>query len=334
MQTNPFPSLGTAVSRIGFGTFGLKGVFGAFDRNEAIDTLHYCWSEGVNFVDTARHYGEADEILAEALRTWKGPRPFIATKAEHVGPVLAWGAPRATAETCFPRGHITRECEDSLRILSVEQIDLFQLHLYWPNWGVEGHWLDELETLKASGKVRAIGVSLPDQRHDAGLPLVLSGRIDSVQTIINLFDPTALDCLAPLCAQHKVAVLARCVLDEGGLTGTLRADTVFAEGDFRARYFDAGPRAEYLRRVEALRAFVPSHAGNLAALALKFVLKDPNVTTALTSMHIRRFAEDNVRAAREPALSDAVFDELWREHSWVRNFYRAKAMGKALAHSQ
>ena len=334
MQLNPFPSLGTPVSRLCYGTFGLKGVFGAFDRTEAIDTLHYCWSQGVNFLDTARHYGEADEIVAEALRAWKGPRPFIATKAEHIGPVIAWGSPRIPIDQCFPRGHITRQAEDSLRILGVDTIDLFQLHLYWANWGVEGYWLDELEALKSSGKIRAIGVSLPDQRHDVALPLVLSGRINSVQTILNIFDPTALDCLAPLCAQKKVAVLARCVLDEGGLTGFLTPDTTFGDGDFRARYFDSGPRSEYMRRVEALRVFIPQHASSLAALALKFVLKDPNVTSALTSMNIRRFAEENVRAALEPALSDEAFDQLWRHHHWVRNFYRAKVMGPALAHSK
>lgn len=327
MLHNPFPSLGDSVSRLGYGTFGLKGVFGAFDRTEAIDTLHYCWDRGVNFLDTARHYGEADAIVGEALRAWRGPRPFIATKAEQVGPVLAWGSPRIPADACFPRGHVTRECEDSLRILGVDRLDLFQLHLYWPNWGVEGRWLDELEALKTAGKIRAIGVSLPDQRHDVGLPLVLSGRIDAVQTIVNIFDPTALDCLAPLCAQRRVAVLARCVLDEGGLTGTLRPDTAFGAGDYRARYFDAGPRAEYIRRVDALRAFLPQHADSLAALALKFVLKDPHVTTALTSMNIRRFAEENVRATLAPPLSDAAFDELWRQHHWIRNFYRAKVMG-------
>ena len=325
MQTTPFPFLQQPVSRLGFGAFGLGGVFGAFDQKEAIEALHLCWDRGVNFLDTARLYGRSEDIIAEALQSWSGARPFIATKARTIGPLVQWATPQPV-EACFPRGHITREAETSLRSLGVDTIDLFQMHLYWPNWGVEGYWLDELEALRVSGKIRAFGVSLPDQRHDIGLPLVLSGRIHSVQTVFNLFDPTPLDSLIPLCAQSGVAVLARCVLDEGGLTGTLRPDTTFGEGDYRAKYFEAGPRQTYIEKVDALRAFVPEHASSLAALALKFVLQDPGVTTALVSMHIRRFAEENLRALTEPPLSPEIFDRLRRHHRWIRNFYGAKVL--------
>jgi methylglyoxal reductase len=212
--------LSEPVSRLAFGAFGLGGVFGAFDKNEAIDAMHQCWDRGVNLVDTARHYGPSEQIIGEAMRCWGGQKPFIATKAESIGPIEQWAMPRPV-EICFPPGHITRDAEASLAALGVDSIDLFQMHLYWANWGLEGYWLDELESLLAAGKVRSIGISLPDQRHDMGLPLILSGRIHSVQTVFNLWDPTPLDCFVPLCAQSKVAVLARCVLDEGGLTGML-----------------------------------------------------------------------------------------------------------------
>ena len=325
MMTNLFPATGDVVSRLGFGAFGLGGVFGAFDKTEAIDAMHASWAAGVNEIDTARHYGPSEAIIAEALRDWRGPKPFVATKAEAVGPLEQWALPQPV-ELCFPRGHITREAETSLRTLGVETLDLLQMHLYWPNWGQEGYWLDELEALVAAGKVRAIGVSLPDQRHDVGLPLVLSGRIHAVQTVFNLWDPTPLDCLIPLCAQHRVAVLARCVLDEGGLTGTLTMSTEFGAGDFRARYFDHGPRAAYIERVDRLRAFVPAHANSLAALAIKFVLKDSGVTTALVSMHVKKFAEENLRALGGPPLDNAVFEEIRRHHRWIRNFYHAKVL--------
>ncbi|MDD5351424.1 MAG: aldo/keto reductase [Chthoniobacteraceae bacterium] len=323
MHHATFPYLDVPVSRIGFGAFGLGGVFGAFDESEAIAALHLCWERGVNFLDTARHYGASESIIGKALKAWSGPRPFIASKAETIGPREQWGAPRPV-DVCFPKGHITREAEASLRALGVDSIDLYQMHLYWPNWGVEGYWLDELESLRATGKIRSFGVSLPDQRHDAGLPLVLSGRIHSVQTVFNIFDPTPLDCLIPLCRENDVAVIARCVLDEGGLAGTLKKDTAFQEGDFRARYFDMGPRETYIAKVDALRKFIPDQASSLASLALKFVLKDPGVTTAVSSMHLKPHAEENIRAADEPPLSDEAFDTLYRHHRWIRNFYHPK----------
>ena len=325
MMTNRFPLTGDAVSRLGFGAFGLGGVFGAFNKTEAIDAMHASWDAGVNVIDTARHYGPSEAIIAEALRSWHGPKPFIATKAEAIGPLEQWALPQPVG-LCFPPGHITREAETSLRTLGIETLDLLQMHLYWPNWGQEGYWLDELEVLLAAGKVRAIGVSLPDQRHDLGLSLVLSGRIHALQAVFNLWDPTPLDCLIPMCVQHRVAMLARCVLDEGGLTGTLTMDTEFGLGDFRARYFDAGPRGAYIERVNQLRAFVPAHARSLAALAIKFVLKDPGVTTALVSMHVKKFAEENLRALGEPPLDDATFEEIRRHHRWIKNFYHAKVL--------
>jgi aryl-alcohol dehydrogenase-like predicted oxidoreductase len=325
MQYTSFPYSDKKISRIGFGAFGFAGVFGQVDEPEAVRSVLHSLERGVTFIDTARAYGPAEAIVAHALQQWRGDPPFIATKVNARGPITQWGLPTPVAEV-FPRGHVTHATEESLRALGVDHIDCMQLHLYWPNWGVDGYWLDELLALRAQGKVGAIGVSMPDQRHDIGLPLIMSGAIDSVQTVINIFDPQALDCVVPICREHGVAVIARCVLDEGGLSGFLTEEAQFAEGDFRARYFDQGPRAEYIRRVNALRPFVPEHAASLAALALKFVLHDPGVTTAISSMHVTQYADENIAAGNEAPLSDDIFETLRRKHRWVHNFYNSKVM--------
>lgn len=325
MHYTNFPFSLKQVSRLGYGAFGLAGVFGAVDEDAAVRSVLHSLERGVTMIDTARAYGPSEEIVGKALRQWTGARPFLASKVNAVGPKQQWGIPTPVADV-FPRGHVTAATEESLRRLGVDHIDCMQLHVYWPNWGVEGYWLDELRALRRRGLIGAIGVSLPDQRHDVGLPLVLAGAIDSVQTVVNIFDPTALDCLAPLCRENGVAVIARCVLDEGGLTGFLTPDVEFASGDYRAAYFDQGPRAEYIRRVDALRQFVPEHASTLAALALKFVLHDPAVTVAVASMHVTRFADENIAALAEPPLSTEIFEALRRRHRWVHNFYNAKVM--------
>jgi methylglyoxal reductase len=323
MKTTTFPSLDEEVSRLGFGAFGLMGVFGEFSETDAIDAIHASWESGVNLIDTARHYGRSEEIIGTALKSWSGAKPFIASKAECVGPALQWGAP-VDIETCFPKGHITREAETSLRTLGVESIDLYQMHLYWANWGVEGYWLDELEALLDSGKVRSIGVSVPDHRHDMALPLIQSGRIHSVQAIFHLFDPTPIDCFLPACLENDVAVLARCVLDEGGLTGMLKADTTFAKGDFRDGYFDMGPRDVYIEKVAEFEKFIPEHASSLVSLALRYVTQQPGVTSALSSMHIPEYAKQNIAVFDEPDLPQEVMDEIRFKHRWIRNFYGPK----------
>jgi methylglyoxal reductase len=320
-----FPFASRDVTRLGFGAFGLAGVFGAIDADMGVKSVLHALERGITFIDTARGYGDSERVIGRALKQWSGERPYIASKVNPLGPLSQWGIPAPVADV-FPRGHITRTVETSLRELNVDYIDCMQLHVYWPNWGVDGYWLDELCALRAQGRIGAIGVSLPDQRCDVGLPLVMSGAIDTVQTVVNIFDPQAFDALAPICREQGVAIIARCVLDEGGLTGFLKPDTTFGAGDYRANYFDQGPRDEYIRRVDALRAFVPGYASSLAALALKFVLHDPAVTVAIASMHVPAFADENIAALAEAPLPDAVWETLRRKHRWVHNFYNSKVM--------
>jgi methylglyoxal reductase len=328
MEYADFAVSGRLVSRLGFGAMGFAGWFGQQSEDEHIRALLLALDSGVNFIDTARAYGASERILGNALRQWDGPAPFVATKVEGLAGITQWGTP-VPVDEAFPKGQVIASCETSLRELGLERIDLLQLHTYWANWGIGGAWIEELQQLKAQGKIGQIGISVPDHRSDMALPLVMSGLIDSVQTIINIFDPTALEVLVPLCAQHRVAVIARCILDEGGLTGFLTADTEFPEGDFRRDYFDATvPRQAYIDKVDALRRFVPAEASSLAALAIKFVLRNPGVTTAITSMHVAKFAEANLAMMNEPALSEEVFQLLMTRHRFIKNFNNVKHFGQ------
>ncbi|MBP1975830.1 aldo/keto reductase [Cohnella thailandensis] len=325
IPTNPFGKLNTPVSRLGFGAMGLGGSFGEHDERALVDSVLHSLEKGITFIDTARNYGESERIVGLALKEWKGERPFIASKIQSKGPGnLGWGQP-IPVETAFPRGWLRESTELSLRQLGVETIDLMQLHQYWPQWDRVDYWMEELLRLKDEGKIRGIGVSVPDQRHDIVLPLVQSGRIDSVQTVFHIFDPLALDCLIPICQENNVAVIARCILDEGGLTGFLQEDTVFGPDDFRKSYFDYLPRSIYIERVNRLReAFVPKYASTLAELAIKFVLHHPGVTAAISSMHVPKYADENIAAASGEPLPDDVFEEIRRHYRWVRNFYETK----------
>jgi methylglyoxal reductase len=324
MQHTNFAKSTEKVSRLGFGAMGLGGAFGKFDESEGIRSVHLALDKGVNFFDTARHYGRSEEILGKAFEQWGGNRPFIATKIQSHGKGNSRWAIPPLVEEVFPKHRIRLDTEESLRNLKTDCIDLMQLHLYWPTWGTSGYWLDELLQLKEEGKIRYIGVSNPDHRHETVLPLVMSGCIDAVQTIVNIFDPQALDCLVPICEQYKVAVIARCVLDEGGLSGFLKEDTVFEKVDFRKSYFDEIPRKQYIQHINALRKFIPNQAASLASLAIKYVLHHPAVTTAIASMHIEQFANENIEALDEPPLTEEVFYELYTVHRWIKNLYHSK----------
>ncbi|MGG1520001.1 aldo/keto reductase [Paenibacillus oryzisoli] len=324
MQYNAFRSEMDQVSRLGFGAMGLGGSFGTHDEGELIRSVLNSLEQGVNFIDTARAYGDSERILGKALREWKGEKPFLASKVKSLGPGnIGWGT-HIPVESAYPQGWLRESTEQSLKELGVDVIDLMQLHQYWPQWDQKDYWMEELLRLKEEGKIRYIGISIPDQRHDIALSIVQSGKIDAVQSVFNIFDPLPLDCLIPFCEQHNVAFLARCVMDEGGLTGFLTEDTQFTDTDYRKTYFDYVPRRMYIERVDKLRQFVPAYADNLAELALKFVLHHPAVTTALVSMHIPAYANQNIAALDKAPLPDEIFQEIYKYHRWVRNFYDTK----------
>lgn len=325
MKYNEFGRSGKQVSRLGYGAMGLGGVFGQYADEELVHSVVHSLEKGVNFIDTARNYGESERIIGLALREWKGELPFIASKIQSKGPGnVGWGMP-IPVETAYPKGWLRESTEISLQQLGVETIDLMQLHQYWPQWDQTDYWMDELLQLKQDGKINAIGISLPDQRHDIALSIIQSGQIDSVQTVFNIFDPLSLDCLIPFCQANNVSVIARCILDEGGLTGFLRDDTQFEKDDFRKSYFEYMPRQVYMDRVNRLREeFIPKYANSLAELAIKFVLHHPGVTTAISSMHIPHYADENISAVDSEPLPDEVFEHIRRHHRWVRNFYESK----------
>ena len=319
MRYRQFPRSNEPISALGFGAMGFAGWFGETSDAACIRALHRTLDLGVNFIDTARAYGDSERIVGEGLRQWPGTRPFLATKVEALGPDAQFGMP-LPPEEAFPPGHITADCERSLKALGREAVDLLQLHIYWPTWGVSGYWMDELQALKASGKTRFVGISVPDHRSDMVLPLVQSGLINSVQTIVNIFDPLALEVLVPICEQNSVAVIARCILDEGGLTGFLTEATTFPPGDYRHGYFDAViDRPLYIRKVDQLRRFVPEYASSLAALAIKFACYLPGVTSAIASMHVEDHARMNVAALDEPDLPADVFHRLRTTHRFIKN---------------
>ena len=320
MRTRAFPPLESDVSELGYGSWPLSGAFGGFDEGVALKSVYDYLDAGGNFIDTARAYGRAEELIGKVLRGWRGPAPILATKVESLGPSHRWGS-RVDVADVFPPGQIRASAMASLEALGTDHVDLLQLHIYWPTWGVDGYWLDELHELKREGVTRAIGVSIPDYRHDGAIHLVRSGAIDSVQTIVNVFDPLALDGLIPIAKAAGVAVIARGVLDEGGLTDAYMDAAEFSADDLRHTYFAQTSRAEYLRRATPLRELIPHYSATLAGLCIKAVLAQPGVTTAIVSMPTSQWVSANMQVEDEPVLPADIAARLMTRHRWVRNFF-------------
>ena len=143
--------------------------------------------------------------------------------------------------------------EESLRRLQTDCIDVLQLHTWTRAWNRNPKPLETLRQFQKEGKIRAIGISTPEHDQNALVDLMRAGWLDSIQVIYNIFDQEAQAELLPVAQEHGVGVIVRVVLDEGSLAGKWTAETKFAEGDFRNRYF-AGDRLPWaVRRVEQVR---------------------------------------------------------------------------------
>jgi aryl-alcohol dehydrogenase-like predicted oxidoreductase len=311
------------ISEIGFGAWGIGGKqwIGAKD-DESLRALKRSFELGVNFVDTARAYGDghSERLVGQALKN-SFSKVYVATKIPPMNRV--WPAsPETGIEQVFPYDYVMRSTEESLRNLGVEQIYLQQLHVWTDAWTATEEWRRAIEDLRGSGKVRYFGISISEHEPDSALEAIKTGLVNAVQVIYNIFDQTAEKNLFPLCQEMKVGVLARVPLDEGGLTGSVNEQTVFEPGEFREAYFHGDRKRQVAEHVAALQRDLADEPGTLAEIALRFCLSNKAVTSVIPGMRRVKTVESCCRASMAGALDEETLAIL-RKHVWYRNFYKA-----------
>ncbi|MFE4856490.1 aldo/keto reductase [Streptomyces sp. NPDC056670] len=314
---------GLSVSEIGYGAWGIgESSWVGATEDESVRALHRALDLGVNFIDTARGYGESERIVGRVVRE-RSARPGdevrVATKVPPKNRV--WPAPGGIDPAeAFPGSHIRESLETSLRASGLDRFDVLQFHVWSDDWVGRGDWLETIGDLKREGKIGLFGVSVNDHRPDTALALVRSGAVDSVQVIYNVFDQSSADELFLACVEHGVGVIVRVALDEGGLTGRITADTTFPQGDWRNRYFRGDRPAQVERRVAAIVADLGIGQDEIAETALRFVLSSPAVSTVIPGMRSVRNVERNTALSDGRALTAERLAVL-AKHRWERDFY-------------
>jgi len=309
----PLGKTGLSVSEIGYGTWGIGGSswIGA-QEDESVRALHRAIESGVNFIDTARGYGESERIVGKVVRAHRGDPLYVATKVPPKNGI--WPAPRGLdpAET-FPGSHIRASLDTSLRASGLEMFDVLQFH-------GRGDWLETITELKKEGKIRFFGVSLNDNQPDSALELVRSGDVDTVQCIYNIFHQAPAERLFPACEQHGVGVIVRVPLDEGALTGRITVNTTFPDGDFRNGYFRGDRKAQVEQHVDAIVADLGIERDQLPEVALRFTLSQDAVSTAIPGMRTVSNVERNVAVGDGRGLDAGQLAAL-AKHRWEKIFY-------------
>lgn len=319
MEQRALGRTGMSVSEIGFGAWGIGGgMWVGAQEDESVRALRRAVELGIDLVDTARGYADSERIVGSVVRDTDG-WVKVATK---VPPQNGqWPARRGVpVEEAFPGAHIRASLQESLRQSGLERFDVLQFHVWDDSWVGQGDWEETVASLKSEGLIGAFGVSVNDHQPSNALALVRSGLVDTVQVIYNVFHQEPEEELFPACQEHGVGVIVRVALDEGGLTGRVRADTEFPPGDFRGSYFGGDRRRQVQEHVDALVADLGVEPDELPSIALRFVLAAPAVSTVIPGMRTVRNVERNAALGDLPPLTPEQLDVL-RRHRWERNFY-------------
>ena len=304
------------VSEVGYGMWGM-GSWSGSDDDESIASLERAVDLGCNFFDTAWVYGQghSERLLGRLLRARPASRLLGATKLPPKN--MKWpAAADSRLEHSYPPEHIREFAEKSLENIGVSTLDLLQFHTWNDLWADDERWQNAIASLKAEKLVRAVGISLNRWEPENGLRALRTGLIDAVQVVYNIFDQSPEDKLFPACRELGVAVIARVPFDEGTLTGTLRPDSSWPEGDFRNLYFAGDKLRASVEHAERLRAVVPQGM-TMPELALRFILANPDVATVIPGMRKRAHVDANLGVSDGKPLDAAVVQRL-RTHRWDR----------------
>jgi aryl-alcohol dehydrogenase-like predicted oxidoreductase len=272
-----------AITPVGFGAWAIGGDWkygwGTQDDSQSIAAILRALELGVNWIDTAAVYGlgHSEEIVARALREWRGKRPYVFTKCG-----MIWNE-EGEVDFSLRGDSIRGECEATLRRLGVDVIDLYQIH--WPVDDIaetmEG-WTT-LADLQKEGKVRWIGVS--------NFAVEELEKAHSIAPVTSLQPPYSIirrdieESQLPWCVRENVGVIAYSPMASGLLTGAMTHEraTSLPENDWRTRNpdFQEPKLSKNLALVERLRAVAERHGRSPGEAAIAWTLRHPAVTGAI-----------------------------------------------------
>ena len=311
---------GLRVSEIGYGAWGIgKSEWVGAEDQQSIKALIAAHDAGVNLFDTALAYGDghSESLIAKAFG--KSREVIIASKVppkNYIWPA----ADDSELKDVFPREYVLRCLDETLSNLGREEVDVYQFHVWNDSWAEQDEWLKTVQLMRDSGKVRAVGISINDHQPANSLKALDTGLVDTVQVIYNIFDQSPEDELFPYCRDHDIAVIARVPFDEGSLTGKIRPDTTFADGDFRNEYFGSGRKTEVWQRVSRIAHDAGVHIEELPQVALRYCLSAPEVSTVIPGMRGAAHVASNAAVSDMGPLPPGVLTKL-HGHRWARNFY-------------
>jgi len=300
MKTKRLGNSDLFITPVGYGSWAIGGsgwqfAWGKQDDHESIAAIHRALELGVNWIDTAAAYGlgHSEEVVAQALQSWHGSRPYVFTKCG-----LRWDAEGQTHKV-LKAASIRQECEDSLRRLKVDTIDLYQIH--WPVEDVievEEGW-DTMAQLQDEGKARWIGVSNFNVEQMKRARAI--APITSLQPPYSLVHPDVAREILPFCKREGIGAIVYSPMASGLLTGAMTRTRIanLPHDDWRKTNpdFNEPNLSNNLALVSRLRGVGKLHGYAPGTVAVAWTLLNPAVTGAIVGARKPEQVDDVVAAA-------------------------------------
>jgi aryl-alcohol dehydrogenase-like predicted oxidoreductase len=312
LQKVRFGKTGMELTPVGFGAWaiggsGWRGAWGHQDDDEAVGAIRRAVELEINWVDTAAVYGlgHSEELVARALKGFSdADRPYVFTKSS-----LLWDEDGNVINS-LKKDSVKRECEESLRRLQVDVIDLYQIHWPNPDEDVEEGW-GAMAELKEEGKVRHIGVSNFDVSQMERASVI--APVETLQPPYNMLTRGVEEEILPYCGENDIGVIVYSPMRSGLLTGKMTPERVqnMPSDDWRrgADDFQEPKLSKNLELVEKLREIGERHGRSPAEVAIAWTLRHPAVTAAIVGGR-RPDQVDGTIGAAEFRLSEDEIEEI------------------------
>ncbi len=273
------------ITPLGIGAWAMGGgdwqfAWGHQEDADSIAAIRAGLDAGLNWIDTAAVYGlgHSEEVVGKAIQGFS-KKPLIFTKCER-----RWGDDRKIYPS-LKADSIRKECENSLRRLKLDVIDLYQIHWPEPDADIEEGWT-EMARLQQQGKVRWIGVSNfnVEQMKRATRIAPITSLQPPYSLLVRKIEPEIL----PFVKQNGMGVLAYSPMRAGLLTGKMTKERAASlpPNDWRSRDkdFQEPNLSRNLELVELLRKIGERHKKAPGEVALAWVLSNPAVTAAIVGL--------------------------------------------------
>ena len=310
METRRLGNSDLNITPLGIGAWAIGGggwafAWGPQDDNESIAAIRAGIDAGMNWIDTAAVYGlgHSEEIVAKAL-DGVSTRVYVFTKCER-----RWNE-KGEIQKVLKAASVKEECENSLRRLKRDVIDLYQIHWPEPDEDIEEGW-GALADLQKEGKVRWIGVS--------NFNVQQLKRAQAIAPITSLQPPYSMLVrgvekeILPYCLQNNIGVIGYSPMRNGLLSGGMTRDRVanLAEDDWRRRNpdFQEPNLTRNLEIADLLKQIGARHGRTAGEAAISWVLRNPAVTGAIVGVR-KADQVEGVKGALSWRLSDAEAQEI------------------------